>query len=165
MHNSLCHRASPLPTRRGLLHPAQPDAAATTTPHPTGRRGFCSARLMTSSSSSSSAASSSEGTPGFWEGPLGADDAAAALQGLLPQRQVPDSALRFTTVAYVDAGAYIPFPHADGIDPRAFGTNPANFKVTLKVRRVMGRGVCVGAKGLCGSHRMHGRPSHPLSTL
>lgn len=98
------------------------------------------------SSSSAAASSSSEGAgsgSGFWEGPRGGpEDAAAALQGLLPQRQVPDEALRFTTVAYVDSGAYIPFPHADGIDARAFGTNPANFKVTLKVR-------CVGFRGIC----------------
>ena len=86
----------------------------------------------------------------------GPEDAAAALQGLLPQRQVPDAALRFTTVAYVDAGAYIPFPHADGIDPRAFGTNPANFKVTLKVGLGVGLdlggcgGGCDGVVGVVG---------------
>jgi hypothetical protein len=48
---------------------------------------------------------------------------------LLPHRQVPDHALRITTVSYMDSSTYIPFPHKDGIDARAFPTNPANFKV------------------------------------
>lgn len=120
-----------------LLLPAKPDFPTSSSHHHHHhRRGFSSARLLTSGSSASS--SSDAGDAGFWEGPLAAANdpspAAAALQGLLPQRQVPDTALRFTTVAYVDAGSYIPFPHADGIDPRAFNTNPANFKVVLKVR-------------------------------
>lgn len=49
------------------------------------------------------------------------------------QRYVPDEVLRFKTVAYMDSGTYIPFPSEEGIDPRAFTTSPANFKVELTV--------------------------------
>ena len=92
------------------------------------------ARLMTSSSSSSSSSPPS----GFWGGlPPGLDpqlldsSSSSSSVPLLPPRQVPDAVLRFTTVAYLDSSAYIPFPHKDGIDARAFPTNPANFKVRV----------------------------------
>jgi len=89
---------------------------------------------MTSSSSSSSSSPPS----GFWGGlPPGLDpqlldsSSSSSSVPLLPPRQVPDAVLRFTTVAYLDSSAYIPFPHKDGIDARAFPTNPANFKVRV----------------------------------